>query len=233
MKLGVLADIHANMPALEASLAALRLAGADQLVAIGDLLGYGPHPRQVLHCLEREGIPCLLGSADARLAYDLPLGIRRGIGDRTLEWSRDQLGSRELRFLRSLSSRYRVELSSGRLVAFHGTPTNPDGQIDLEASARELMDLCNNHKARYLVAASRHIAFIRQVSDRVLADPGSVGLSLGGQPGADVLLISDQPQGAQFQFIKVPYDVQEVVFDLKAWDFPPSLIEVVQNGRAS
>lgn len=233
MKLGVLADIHANMPALEASLNALRLAGAERLVAVGDLLGYGPHPRQVLHCLEREGIPCVLGSADARLAYDLPLGIRRGIGDRTLEWSRDQLGSRELRFLRSLGSRYRVALGSGRLLAFHGTPTNPDGQIDLEATTGELVELCNTHKARYLIAASRHIAYIRQVAGRVLADPGSVGLSLGGQPGADVLLVTDQPDGAQFQFIKVPYDLQEVIFDLKAWDFPPSLIEVIQNGRAS
>lgn len=233
MKLGVLADIHANMPALEASLSALQSSSVDKVVVIGDLLGYGPHPRQVLHRLEREGIPCVLGSADARLAYDLPLGTRRGIGDQTLEWSRQQLGPRELRYLRSLSSRFRLELGSGRLLAFHGTPTNPDGQIDLEANASELVELCNTHKARYLVAANRHIAYLRQISNRVLADPGSVGLSLGGQPGADVLIVTDRADGALFQFIKVPYDVQEVVFDLKAWDFPPGLIDVVQNGRAS
>ena len=53
MRLGVLSDLHANLPALEAALEALRAEGVDEVLVLGDLVGYGPHPRQVIHQIGR------------------------------------------------------------------------------------------------------------------------------------------------------------------------------------
>lgn len=231
MRIGILADIHANFPALEASIEALRRESVDQIVAIGDLLGYGPHPRQTLHRLEKEGIPCVLGSADTRLAFGLPLGKRQGIGDKTLEWTKDQLGEREIKFLRKLSSRYRLELSSGRLLAFHGTPTDPDERLELDGPFASLMHLLEQHRCRYMIASGQHVAFERNLGRGLIIDPGSVGLTLGGEPGADVLLLTDEANGLHSRFMKVPYDFGEIIFDLQAWELPPVLSEVIKNGR--
>ncbi len=233
MRLGIIAEIHANLPALEAALEALRKEGVEHVLAIGDLVGYGPHPRQVIHKLDREGIPCVPGAADLRVAYALPAPPREGIAETTLQWTRAQLGPREMKFLRNLRSRHRYETPSGRLMAFYGSPENPEEKIDLnEAHPAEILKMLESIRSRYAVVAGKHIPFRRAVLKGVVFDPGSVGLSLGGEPGADVLILEDDLHGEVLhRFLKLPYDYGQVAFDLAAWELPEVLAEVVRQGR--
>lgn len=232
MRLGIIAEIHANLPALEAALEALRKEGIDQIWAIGDLVGYGPHPRQVIRKLDREGIPCVPGAADLRVAYALPAKAREGIAEATILWTRAQLGTREMSFLRNLRSRHRLDAPGGRLMAFHGSPEDPEKKLDLEAHPAEILKMLEQVRARYAVIAGRHIPFRRAVHKGVIYDPGSVGLSLGGEPGADVLILEDDIKGElQHHFLKLPYDYGQVAFDLAAWELPEVLAEVVRQGR--
>jgi len=232
MRLGILAEIHANLPALEAALEALRKEGISQIWAIGDIVGYGPHPRQVIRKLDREGIPCVPGAADLRVAYALPAQAREGIAEATILWTRDQLSPREMSFLRNLRSRHRLDTPGGRLMAFHGSPEDPEQKLDLEAHPADILKMLEQVRARYGVIAGRHIPFRRAVHRGVIYDPGSVGLSLGGEPGADVLILEDDIKGElQHRFLKLPYDYGQVAFDLAAWELPEVLAEVVRQGR--
>ncbi len=232
MRLGIIAEIHANLPALEVALEALRKEGVSQIWAIGDIVGYGPHPRQVIRKLDREGIPCVPGAADLRVAYALPAKAREGIAEATILWTRDQLGTREMSFLRNLRSRHRLDLGGGRLMAFHGSPEDPEAKIDLESHPADILKMLEGLRARYAVVAGRHIPFRRAVHKSVIYDPGSVGLSLGGEPGADVLILEEDLKGElQHHFLKLPYDYGQVAFDLAAWELPEVLAEVVRQGR--
>ncbi len=233
MRLGIIAEIHANLPALEAALEALRKEGVEQVLAVGDLVGYGPHPRQVIRRLDREGIPCVPGAADLRVAYALPAPPREGIAETTIAWTREQLGQRELHFLRNLRSRHRYDTPGGRLMAFHGSPEDPENKIDLnEAHPQEILRMLESIRSRYAVVAGKHIPFRRAVHMGVVFDPGSVGLSLGGEPGADVLILEDDIHGEVLhRFLKLPYDYGQVTFDLAAWELPEVLAEVVRQGR--
>ncbi|MBF6593283.1 MAG: metallophosphoesterase family protein [Thermaceae bacterium] len=232
MRLGIIAEIHANLPALEVALEALRKEGVSQIWAIGDIVGYGPHPRQVIRKLDREGIPCVPGAADLRVAYALPAKAREGIAEATILWTRDQLGTREMSFLRNLRSRHRLDLGGGRLMAFHGSPEDPEAKIDLESHPADILKMLESLRARYAVVAGRHIPFRRAVHKGVIYDPGSVGLSLGGEPGADVLILEEDLKGElQHHFLKLPYDYGQVAFDLAAWELPEVLAEVVRQGR--
>ncbi|WP_244362082.1 metallophosphoesterase family protein [Thermus brockianus] len=94
MRLGVLSDIHANLPALEAALEALRAEGVDEVLVLGDLVGYGPHPRQVVRRLMEEGLPAIAGAWDLRVAYPVDRALPEGLGKATLEWTRAQLGEK-------------------------------------------------------------------------------------------------------------------------------------------
>lgn len=107
MRLGVLSDLHANLPALEAALEALRAEGVDEVLVLGDLVGYGPHPRQVIHRIWEEGLAAIAGAWDLRVAYPLPGPLPEGVGKATLEWTRAQLGEKELAYLRSLRLSHR------------------------------------------------------------------------------------------------------------------------------
>ena len=208
MRLGVLSDLHANLPALEAALEALRAEAVDEVLVLGDLVGYGPHPRQVIH---RIG--------------PLP----EGVGKATLEWTRAQLGEKELAYLRSLRLSHRRAYGRMRLVAFHGKPGDPEERVDLLGPARDLAFFLEQYGAEALLLGGSHLPLARRVGRGLVADPGSVGLSLTGEHGADAMVLDTETLEARF--LKVPYDLGPLLFDLRAWGLPPVLEQVYRFGR--
>jgi predicted phosphodiesterase len=229
MRLGVLSDIHANLPALEAALEALRAEGVDEVLVLGDLVGYGPHPRQVVRRLMEEGLPAIAGAWDLRVAYPVDRALPEGLGKATLEWTRAQLGEKELAYLRSLRLSHRRTYGNFRLVAFHGRPGRPEEGVDLLGPAREFLTLLERYGAKALLLGGRHLPLARRVGQGLVADPGSVGLSLSGEPGADALLLDTDT--LETRFLKVPYDLGPLLFDLRAWGLPPALEKVYRTGR--
>lgn len=121
-----------------------------------------------------------------------------------------------MHFLRNLRSRHRYETPGGRLMVFHGSPEDPENKIDLnDAHPAEILKMLESIRSRYAVVAGKHIPFRRVVLKGVVYDPGSVGLSLGGEPGADVLILEDDIHGEiHHRFLKLPYDYGQVTFDL-------------------
>jgi len=73
MKIAVLTDIHANLPALRAALDEIALIGCDKIVHTGDLIGIGPHPRECMELMfERPDVLYVMGNHDAKFASGLP-----------------------------------------------------------------------------------------------------------------------------------------------------------------
>ncbi len=73
MKIAVITDAHANLPALEAALRGIDREGCDLLVHTGDAIGIGPHPREVLDVLlSRPDTQLLMGNHDEWFAHGLP-----------------------------------------------------------------------------------------------------------------------------------------------------------------
>jgi predicted phosphodiesterase len=68
MKIAVLADIHGNLEALEAVLADIRQQGITELICIGDLVGYGPNPQEVVNLIRRLGIRTSMGNHELGIA---------------------------------------------------------------------------------------------------------------------------------------------------------------------
>src|SRR5215218_5386688 len=64
MRLGVIADVHANLPALRRALSALREAGAERIVCLGDLVGYGAEPDACVEEVLAAGATCVAGNHD-------------------------------------------------------------------------------------------------------------------------------------------------------------------------
>lgn len=229
MRLGVLSDLHANLPALEAALEVLRAEGVDEVLVLGDLVGYGPHPRQVIHKVWKEGLAAIAGAWDLRVAYPFPEPLPEGVGKATLEWTRAQLGEKELAYLRSLRLSHRRAYRGRRLVAFHGMPGDPEARPDLLGEAKAFLALLERYGAEVLLLGGRHLPLARRVGAGLVADPGSVGLSLTGEHGADVMVLDTETLEARF--LKVPYDLGPLLFDLRAWGLPPVLEQVYRFGR--
>ena len=109
MRIAVITDIHGNLPALEASLAAIDAMGVDALCCGGDLVGYGPHPNEVCALVEDRAIPAIHGNYDHAIgrglddcgcAYITPHD--RELGQRSVEWTLAHTDERSRGFMRGL-----------------------------------------------------------------------------------------------------------------------------------
>jgi len=231
MRIAVLSDIHANLPALEAVLDFLHGMPLDRVVCLGDIVGYGPHPKEVIKLLEKEGLSCTLGGTDMRLIFPKFSRKKSPESEAVLEWTRKQLGERERAFLRTLPPMQRFPTPIGRAKAFHGRPEDPEARFPLYADEAEVMELLEHLRAPVVLAGGSHMPVFRQIRHYYVLDPGSVGLTLGGEPGADVAILSIKKDDVSARFYKIPYDYAQTVFDLKAWGLPERIAQVIRTGR--
>lgn len=124
-KRAIISDIHGNLEALDTVLNDIQEQGIEEIFCLGDVIGYGPNPRE---CIDRcrEFKVCLLGNHDNGALFD-PDGFSSG-AERAIFWTRHQLedttqdGCRERwSFLASLPRTFR----DGDLMFVHGSPRSP------------------------------------------------------------------------------------------------------------
>ncbi|MBM4001497.1 MAG: metallophosphoesterase family protein [Planctomycetes bacterium] len=127
MKRAILSDIHGNLEALQAVLADIRSNDVDEVVCLGDIVGYGPNPAECIDIASSFRFT-VLGNHDQGALFD-PEGFSSG-AERAIFWTRKQLESgdpdvestrRRLRFLCELPRSFR---DNGTLFV-HGSARNP------------------------------------------------------------------------------------------------------------
>lgn len=232
MRLAFLSDIHGNIHALTAVKRFLKFHAPDQVIVVGDLVGYGASPGPVIDFVQHEEWTVCLGSSDARVALDLgEIDAKSGVGAQALAWTRTVLTPAQMDYLRGLPTGGRMMTPLGRVRYFHGSPYSPDERMDLMAPEAKLAEIAEQLRCTLIVAAGTHVPFTRAVGETLFVDPGSVGLTLNGEPGADVVIVEMNGAQPQAQLHKVPYDVTSAVFDIKAWELPETIVQVLQTGR--
>jgi len=127
VKRAILSDIHSNLESLGAVLADIRQQAVDEIVCLGDLVGYGPNPSECIDLLTQCTV-CLLGNHDQGALFD-PEGFNTG-AERAIFWTRDQLERRNgtaeerLRRWNFLCQRPRNH-QQGDWLFVHGSVRNP------------------------------------------------------------------------------------------------------------
>lgn len=127
MRRALISDIHGNLEALEAVLDDIQQQRIDEIFCLGDIIGYGPNPRECIDLVMQNCEVSLLGNHDEGALFD-PNGFNIG-AERAIFWTRDQLetggdsAQRERRwdFLSELHRTYRT----GPYLFVHGSPRNP------------------------------------------------------------------------------------------------------------
>lgn len=188
MRVGIIADLHGNVVALDAVLAALRRDGVDRLVCLGDIAA-GPQPRQVLARLRALGCPTAMGNADAELltppdpATAADEDARRWAD--IARWCAGELSADDRATLRGFPPTIEVQLgAAGALLACHGSPRSFDEAIRPTTPDPELDEMLANVAATIVAAGHTHLQGVRRHRDLILLNPGSVGLPLDRLPPA-------------------------------------------------
>jgi predicted phosphodiesterase len=188
MRYGVLADIHGNLHALEATLRALRPERVDGYLVAGDLVGYGPFPNECVDLVRELGAVCVAGNHDlialGRLSDRRCIRIAR----ESLAWTRRVLREDALAYLETLPLRAEAE---GGVVIAHGSLDDPEQYVTRpEQKAEQLERLKAEHPdARVLLLGHTHRARAWNEQRGALSARGRAPLALGAQawllnPGA-------------------------------------------------
>ena len=115
MRVAVLTDIHANGPALEAALEAV--GDVDQLWVLGDMVGYGPHPNEVVERLRGLDALAVQGNHDAAVLGRIPLGTFNGLARAAVQWTAESMTPENLAWLADQVSVRWIYLLAGFLYA--------------------------------------------------------------------------------------------------------------------
>jgi diadenosine tetraphosphatase ApaH/serine/threonine PP2A family protein phosphatase len=246
MRAAVITDIHANLPALEAVLAAVDRAGIEEIWCLGDVIGYGAEPDRCADLVRERCAVCLVGNHDLAVLGALDVGAFSEAAAEAVSWTRENITERTLTMLRELEPAGERE----GIALFHASPRDPVWEYVLSA---EQADACLDVQAtRIALIGHSHVSlfFVRptaeedgnevrgaQSSDDTLLDlgtgrwlinPGSVGQPRDGDPRAAWLELDTDEPAARFH--RVRYDVERAAASISAAGLPRRLADRLHVG---
>jgi predicted phosphodiesterase len=193
----------------------------DRLVVAGDLCLNGPCPRESLECVQALGCPVIQGNTDLEIVTQAP---QKGEKKRTtVGWTREQIGADGIAYLESLPFSHRISNPQGSdLLIVHANPLNLEDAIFPNSSDAALHLLLGGVDSGVgaLAFGHLHIAYTRHWRHLLLVDIGSCGLPRDEDHRAAYAIMDWQDNGWQAEIRRIPYDVQEVVKQLKTSGIP-------------
>ena len=246
MLIALFADVHANRQAFEACLADSRDCGAQRVVLLGDVVGYGGDPDWVMDrvmALAEDGATLVLGNHDEAIN-----GSASGMnleGRIAIEWTRTELGRHARDFLAALP----LTQHDGDLLYVHAEASHPERwtyvvstveAADSLAATQAHVTFCGHvHRpALYSLSATAKMTSFTPTTDapvpllpgrRWLAVLGAVGQPRDGNPAAAYCLF-DTASG-NLTYRRVPYDVEAAATRILQQGLPPFLAERLYAGR--
>ncbi len=209
--LAVIADLHGNVPALDAVLADLARVAPDRIVVAGDFVNRGPQGRAVLERIAPLGFESISGNHDTWLA-SLARG-RNQPHDWNSSWMRPvRLAVRELTpewvaYLEGLPPTLRVELPGAEpVLVVHGSPKNNRDGLGRMRSDADVLKALEGVEERTVIGAHIHYPFERSVDGHHVVVVGAVGVPFNGDINAQYGLFTWDGERWHFEHRSVPYD---------------------------
>ncbi len=121
MRVAIISDVHANLPALDAVLQRISEYDCDAIWCLGDVLGYGPHPETCVQRIQQQVEVCLAGNHDQALLGRLTLNQFNPVARQAIQWQTQKLSPQSLAWLQNRPSLYQMP----QLTLAHGSPRHP------------------------------------------------------------------------------------------------------------
>lgn len=240
MKLAVLADIHANLEALEAVLIAADRNGANRLMVLGDVVGYGPDPVACIYRLQEADAVCVLGNHDQALVDRRAVRGFNWLAKDALRASQALVSPEELEYLRGFAFRH-VEQGASFT---HANPVKPEEWQHLYLYPHLTWCMERTDWKINFVGHTHHPGFFCQQGSRVvrltssevavgrhryLINPGSVGQPRDGDWRASFVLWDLERNRLELK--RVEYPVQRTQEKILQRDWPHYLAERLAKGE--
>ena len=236
MKITLIADIHGNLPALQAVLRHARARQAVQTILnLGDSVGYGPFPDEVVQTIQGTKFINIIGNYDQKVLDKTHrkegwTKVKTPNKRDMFAWTYQTLSKKSRRYLKSLPEQREVEICGTSLLLTHGSSASLSEHLKPDTPEERFHELANEVTAKVVLCGHSHQAFIREVDDVRFINPGSVGRLDDGDPRASYAILDIQQGKVAVQFFRVPYNIQAVVQQVRQAGFPEIIAQVFRQG---
>jgi predicted phosphodiesterase len=246
VRYALIADIHANLPALGAVLDDIgRREDIDGAYHLGDLVGYAPWPNEVVELLHEKGVPGIAGNYDSTVATDYAhCGCRyedarqEALSHESYAWTRQHTSRETKRRLGALP--FRIDLrpmgghaSGPTVVLVHGTPTlntvywTEDRPADF---CLKMASVAGVKEGDVVAFGHTHLPFHRVVEGIHFVNAGSVGRPKDGDWRAGYAVLDVSGQAIEVEFRRVEYGLSEAQTGIRSSDLPEFFADYLEAG---
>jgi predicted phosphodiesterase len=207
LRLVVISDIHANYDALAAVLQKIR--DFDYLVCLGDLVGYGPQPNEVVEQIRDLNLEVvIMGNHDyATVTADTINFVTHAA--RAIEWTRQTLKPENLHFLSKLPHYATKTLGETVVASYHGSPRDPLNEYVYPGGPQFMFQaLVEEAAAKLLLLGHTHIPFISSTPSGVIVNPGSIGQPRDGDARSSYATIEISNGKINCSIERTSYDIE-------------------------
>lgn len=213
-RLAVISDVHSNLHALQAVLDAITADDVDEIVCLGDTVGYAAHPAECLDLVREEASLVLLGNHDHAVAADEPYAFnphaRAGV-----EHSRKVLDDDAITYLEKLEPLVRRD----DVCYVHGSPRQPIREyVFPDTPSPDLEEIAEEARSAFLLLGHTHVPMQLEVDGVRILNPGSVGQPRDGDVRASYALFD--PDAGTWEPRRVDYDVEAAVDAIREAGLP-------------
>jgi predicted phosphodiesterase len=248
VKLALITDIHANLPALEAVLADID-ARPDVAATyhLGDVVGYAPWPNETIALLEARNIPGVAGNYDSTTAADFKhCGCKyenprqEALSHESYAWTRAHVSPAAKRFLGSLPFRLELRPLGGHLgagpkvVLVHGTPivnTQYWTEDRPDTFCRQMAQHAGLRAGDAIAFGHTHQLWHHAIDGIHYVNAGTAGRPKDGDPRVSYALLCVAATGEiTTEFVRVAYDVARAARGIRDSELPDAFAEFLETG---
>jgi len=230
-KIAVLSDIHANIFALEIVLKDIKSRNIDEILCLGDVVGYYPYPNKTIELVKKHCSVVMMGNHDAGVVGIEPAHYFNTRAYEVIEWTKQNITQENYEWLRKLPLRRALKREGKNIYLVHGSPFQSfDYMYIIDSSEEKLMvkRALDHVRADFLFVGHTHIPIIIEIEDKLFLNPGSVGQPRHGVPGAFYAIVD--VENIKAEIIHLEYDFSTLQKKVLELGLPEQLAERLNLG---
>jgi diadenosine tetraphosphatase ApaH/serine/threonine PP2A family protein phosphatase len=243
MRIGIIADLHANLEATTAVFKEIDQRSPDRIFCLGDLGGYNAQPNEVIDLVRERDIPTIMGNHDAAVCGLEDPWFFRAAAKKAIEWQAERITEENRSWLARAPEQI---VFQGVYLGVHGSPGSRDDYIVDWLDAMRQLEFLNGREIHACFFGHSHrpsffsekgtapsvcagTVYELRHMNRYFINPGAVGQPRDGDPRAAFGLFDTEKM--TFEFCRVEYDVTGCADRIIAAGLPPELAKRLAKGK--
>lgn len=238
IKIALISDIHSNIEALKSVLQDIseRKIESKDIYCLGDLVGYGPRPNEVIELIKEHNIETILGNYDEAVAFYLPTcgcniesDIDKIRSKNSLSWSAQHTSDKNKEFLREMEEQISLEIEGYKILLTHASPYSINDYI-YESEIEKQEEIAEELDEDIVIFGHTHYPYYKKIKDKIFINVGSVGRPKDGDSRACYCIL-ELGEDIHVEFIRVPYDIEKVAKEIEQSELLDVFAQVLRTGK--